>query len=152
MHQARIDWCQVLEAQALTLGEVGSKTVDQHVGARHEFFQHLAAGRLAEVQAQRFLAAVAHHEQRGHFAAERWAEAAAFLAGEGLDLDDARAVMRERHRGVRAGHEPRQVQDGDARKGAHAAGLGGRKHTVSVKSATCSPRWLITRWRISSSV
>ena len=112
--EARIDLAQRLVVDLQLVLYVGPVVLDQHVGPRHELRQHLATGRLLEVERHAALVAMQVLEVGAVAAAE------SFFTRR-LDFDDLGAPVGELPHAGRAGPHPRQVDDGKAfeRLGTH---------------------------------
>ena len=99
---------------------------DEHVGARDEPIERGSALRLLEVERHALLVAVDAHEVRALARLERRTPAACIVALAGLfDLDDPCPEVGEKHRAVRPGEHPGEVEDGDTLKGRHMANESG---------------------------
>ena len=102
--QARVDRVAVLGAEAEPLGDAGAHALDEHVGVGDQLQDGLGGLGVLEVERDAGAAAV---EQVARAAGQR-------LAAWTLDADHVRPEVGQDHAGVRAGPDPRDLDDLDA--------------------------------------
>jgi hypothetical protein len=121
-HQPRVQLMHGCRREAQAVHHPGAEVFDHHVGALQQAPQHFLPVGAFQVQADRFLVAVAGHEVGGlqviRGANEGRAPASRIVPGSGVfHFDDPGAQVRQHHSGVRTGQGPAQVNNKVAGQG-----------------------------------
>ncbi len=107
---------QGLVADAPRFHGAGLEVLDQRVGAFEQPQQHLAAGRLRQIEADRALVTVDADVVGGVAVMERRSPIADLVAHRRLELDDVGAVIREQLRREWTAKHAREIDDLHARE------------------------------------
>jgi hypothetical protein len=92
-----------------------------HVGIRRQAQQHVAAGRLLEIERDAPFVAVHIEEHRPHSGVPARADLAHDVAFERLDFDDVRAHVAELQGRIGTHEHGRHIQDAQTTEWAHSA-------------------------------
>ena len=111
----------VLVGKAETRHRLRPHIIDEHVGIRRQAQQHVAAGRLLEIERDAPFVAVHIEEHRPHSGVPARADLAHDVAFERLDFDDVRAHVAELQGRIGTHEHGRHIQDAQTTEWAHSA-------------------------------
>ena len=107
--------------------------MDEDVGAGHQFLQHLARGRIPQIDDDAALAPVEVQEHPRHARAHRLAELARRVAARAFQLDDVGAEIGKQLGAIGPHQNRRQIQHTDPRQ----RPLRGTLRLTPVKALLC---------------